>query len=289
MEVLRTPAERFGPRNLAVVRDQMIESGWVRRGVNEQVGRVRRVWKWDASTELVPVATYEALRTLEGLRQGKTPAPESEPVKAVSVDHVDAVLPHVSRQVAALIILQLKSGAQGGELFRLRPMDFDMSDDVWTANLVEHKTAHRGKSRTLCFGPTAQATIRPFLDRAIDAYLFSPADAEAERLAKRHAARKTPANQGNAPGTNKKDNPTLQPGDCYNKDSYARAVARACKRAGVPRWTPHQLRHRAATEIRRTHGVDASRTILGHSTLDATAIYAEADMQKAREVSAKIG
>ena len=41
------------------------------------------------------------------------------------------------------------------------------------------------------------------------------------------------------------------------------ASARACAKAGVPRWHPHQLSHSAATRIRKEFGLDASRVILG--------------------------
>jgi site-specific recombinase XerD len=43
------------------------------------------------------------------------------------------------------------------------------------------------------------------------------------------------------------------------------------------RWHPHQLRHNAATNLRREHGVELARIILGHANVLATQIYAEAD------------
>ncbi|MDY3557054.1 tyrosine-type recombinase/integrase [Gemmata sp. JC717] len=55
------------------------------------------------------------------------------------------------------------------------------------------------------------------------------------------------------------------------------------------RWHPNQLRHTAATVIRREHGSEAARVILGHSKLTTTEIYAEADQVKAAEVMARIG
>ena len=54
-------------------------------------------------------------------------------------------------------------------------------------------------------------------------------------------------------------------------------------------WTPHQLRHAAGTAIRREHGIELARIILGHSSAFTTEIYAEADRQEAREVVARIG
>ena len=52
---------------------------------------------------------------------------------------------------------------------------------------------------------------------------------------------------------------------------------------------PHQLRHNAATAIRREFGIEAARIILGHETLTATQIYAEADLAKASAVMRQIG
>lgn len=54
-------------------------------------------------------------------------------------------------------------------------------------------------------------------------------------------------------------------------------------------WHPHQLRHNAATRLRKEHGVELARIVLGHSTAFTTEIYAEADREQAVEVIGKIG
>ena len=65
---------------------------------------------------------------------------------------------------------------------------------------------------------------------------------------------------------------------------------RACKAAGVPEWTPHRLRHNAATNLRREHGIDIAQTVLGHRLGSGiTELYAEANVAKAKDVIAKIG
>lgn len=48
--------------------------------------------------------------------------------------------------------------------------------------------------------------------------------------------------------------------------SYSKTIAAACRRAGVPVWSANQLRHAFATQLRRTHGIDAARAALGHSS-----------------------
>jgi hypothetical protein len=53
----------------------MIELNHSRRYVNENVHRVRKVFRWAASEQLIPVSVPEALATVEGLRKGHTKAP----------------------------------------------------------------------------------------------------------------------------------------------------------------------------------------------------------------------
>jgi integrase len=57
----------------------------------------------------------------------------------------------------------------------------------------------------------------------------------------------------------------------------------------IPRWTPNQLRHTAATEIRRRFGLEAAQVCLGHSAANITQIYAERDSALGLEVMRQIG
>ena len=79
------------------------------------------------------------------------------------------------------------------------------------------------------------------------------------------------------------------PGDCYTTHSYGYAVRRAAVAAGVEPWMPNRLRHTAATEIRRQFGAEATRTVLGHSTLNIVEIYAERDMNQAAAIMRQVG
>lgn len=55
------------------------------------------------------------------------------------------------------------------------------------------------------------------------------------------------------------------------------------------RWHPHQLRHNAATELRKEFGLETARIILGHRSPAVTTIYAEQDRQKALEAMERVG
>lgn len=57
---------------------------------------------------------------------------------------------------------------------------------------------------------------------------------------------------------------------CYTKDSYARAIKRGAKKAGVDPWSPYQLRKMKATELDRTFGPNAAAAALGHKNVQTT-------------------
>ena len=285
------PAVGFGPKALRAIQQEMVKIGWCRKNINQQINRVRSVFRWAASQEMIPASICEALRTVSPLKRGRTDARESVPVKPVPDEHVEAVRSRVSRQVRALIDLQLLTGSRPGELVRMRPLDLDTGGNVWTFSPADHKCAHHGHTRTIYLGPKAQQTVKPFLaGRPVDSPLFSPSEAEIERRERVHESRKTPMSCGNRPGTNCKRNPKRKPGDCYDIPSYRRAIQRACDDAGVPRWSPNRLRHNAATRLRREFGIDLAQTILGHRLGSAiTEIYAECNTAKAIEVVRKTG
>jgi len=142
-----TRAAEFGPRALATVRQHMMGLGWCRSLINWRIDRVKRAFKWAAaSEELVPVTTYEALRTLTGLRTGRTKARESEPIKPVDPKHVKATLPFLTPHLRAMVELQRLTGMRPGEVCQLRLGEVDQSGEVWLHRPSQHKTAYHGKS-----------------------------------------------------------------------------------------------------------------------------------------------
>lgn len=331
-----TPAADFGPRKLRTLRELMIRGdaasepprkSWSRRYINSQVIRLRRMFKWAVAQEMVPAAVHQSLCTLEPLKRGRTEARENSKIGPAPQKLLEVTLPHLSRPVRALVELQMLTGARPSELLTLRPCDLEIDDSVgvWTYRPENHKNAHRDQERIIYFGPAAQNIIRTFLtDRPTNAYLFSPADAEAIRRAELHARRKTPLSCGNRPGTNRKESPGRKVGDCYSSDSYCRAIKYACERAfplpehlakrddetrtqwktrltiqqkteirewrKVHHWHPYQLRHNAATELRRAFGLEAAQLTLGHASAQITdAVYAERDRTKVIEIMRKIG
>lgn len=302
----RMKADEFGPLRLKAVREVMIAKGWCRKTVNGQVGRIKRMFKWAAENELVPPHLYHGLHAVQGLKLGRTSARENPPVKPAPEEVVAGVLPHVSDQVAAMIRIQLLTGMRPGEVCIMRTADVDRSGTIWVYRPTRHKTEHHAHERLIYLGPQARLVLTPFLrDDRPDDYLFSAAEAEREWRRPKHGRRKTPLSCGNAPGSNRRRRPKVKPGHVYRRDSYTRAISRACEAAfpapdgltpeqerawrKAHHWHPHQLRHNAATRLRREYGIDAAQVILGHKTLAATAIYAEKDVDKAIRIMQEIG
>jgi integrase len=184
-----TPADQFSPVALKAVRQRMVETGWSRGVVNARVARTKRAFRWCVSEGLVPVAVLQALETVDGLARGRTPARETEPIKPVPSAFVDAIRPHVRRQVWAMVDLQRLTGMRPGEVILMRACDLDTSGEVWMYRPQRHKLSYRGSDRTVALGPRAQHIVREFLRPQTEAFLFSPADAERERLAAMRARR----------------------------------------------------------------------------------------------------
>jgi hypothetical protein len=180
---------------------------------------------------------------------------------------------------------------------------------------------HRGKERIVVIGPKAQAILREFLTLDTQAYLFSPRRGLEEVRAERRLLRKTPVQP--VQQNRRKRRPKRAPGERWTVAAYYHVIFDACarafpapdpleKQAGESKqqwqarlteeqkaelkawrqehvWSPNQLRHSHATEVRRRFGLEAAQAALGHSKADVTQIYAERDLALAAKVAAEMG
>ncbi len=283
-----TPARDFGPKSLQAVRQAMINAGHARRTINSRIGRIKRAFRWATKEGLVPDSTYHALTTVEGLKRGRSMARETAPVSTVAKKDIDAILGLVSPHVRAMIQVQELAAMRPQDIRNLRTCDLEVSNDVWVYTPWTHKTDHHGHVRRIAIGPRAQVILKPFLQPDDpQAYVFSPRNArkmvQAERL--RRKGSNNPRVKSRVLRSSRNNRFRNQ----YSKDTYYNAIARACKRANVSRWHPHQLRHNCATRIRREYGLDAASIVLGHRHGLTTEIYAEADFKKAINIMREIG
>jgi integrase len=291
-----SPVNRFGPKALKTVRQFMIDKGLSRGVVNRRVGRIKRMFKWAVVEELVPSSTFHGLQAVTGLCYGRTDARETEPIKPVPKEWVDAILPYVSPQVAAMVQIQWLTGMRPCELVAMRPCDIDMTSEIWVYEPYEHKNRWRSHSRKIPLGPKAQEILKPFLDRLPTACLFSPQEAEAWRHARQRKQRKTPMTPSQA-RRKPKAKPKRPRRDHYDTATYEQAIdygiAAANKHRNgegqIPHWFPLQIRHSRGTEVRHLYGLDAAQVALGHARADVTQVYAEKNQELATQIAKEMG
>jgi integrase len=308
----RTLAADFGPLALKSVRQEMIDDDLARRNINHHVNRIRHIFKWAVENELIEPTVLHGLQAVSGLRAGRSKAKETAPIRPVPDTFVDAVLDHLSPQVAVMIELQRLTGMRSGEVTAMRGADINMAGKVWVYTPETHKTAWHGHQRQVYLGPKAQEIIGPYLVADLQAYLFAPSNGR--RFGIVSADRKTKAYPCELRRREKQRAARLARGrkkklaDRYDTISYYRALRYGIEAANrarlaeakangidpdkvdlVPHWHPHQLRHNAATNLRREHGIEVARIILGHRSPAITEVYAEVDHARAIGVMALIG
>jgi integrase len=184
-----------------------------------------------------------------------------------------------------MVQLQLLSGARPQEVISVRPCEVNTEGEIWLYQPSRHKTEHFDRRKVIMLGPKAQAVLKPWLDREPESYCFNPAEVVAwhrQRSRRNYKRQNAPQNEAVAALSG-------NTGIRYTRHSYRVAIQRACRRAGVPAWSPRQLRHTRATMIRHEFGLEAAKAVLGHTDTKVTEIYAERDLELAARVMREIG
>jgi integrase len=295
----------FGPQCLITVRQSMIDGRWMtdeereewikkgrkigmaRRTINGLIGRIKMMFKWATKMQIIPPSIFHGLLAVDGLARGRSAARENDDVRPVPLTILEATQSHLPPVVRDIVDILLLTGMRVGEAVIMRGIDIDMSGPVWLFSPTEHKNKWRGHHRVIAIGPKAQAIIRRYLKPKIDAYFFSPREQRDMIFTAKREARKTKVQPSQL--CRKKAKPKKLPGESFDAVTINHAIRSACKKARVPRWHTHQLRHTAALEISRQHGLEAARAILGHRTVQMSAHYSGIDQITAAQVMAKIG
>ena len=261
----KLPASDLGPLKMQAVQDRFVSDGVSRYYVNKSINRLKRMFRWAVSQELIPPSISQAIDTVTALKKGRTKAYELKPVPPVSDDVVRATLPRIASPITRdMVRIQRLTGMRPGELFVMKPKDVDRDgpEGCWLYHPERHKTEHHDLTRVVVIGPRAQKLLAKYLLKSDDEHCF-----------------------------------LTERGKPYNRSNYRDRIRHACKKAfPAPealsevekkawekehRWRPNQLRHTLGTEVRKKHGLEAVQATLGHADMKTSEIYAERMMDLA--------
>jgi hypothetical protein len=85
---------------------RMVKEGLSHRMINQNIGRIKRMFKWGVSRQVVRTTVFDALRSVEGLSSGRSDACEPAPILPVEEATVEQTLPHLPRVIADMVRLQ---------------------------------------------------------------------------------------------------------------------------------------------------------------------------------------
>lgn len=241
------PAESLSRQDLRDLRQCLVGRKLSRSYVNATMARIKRCVGWAVENDLLPTSVESEFAAVKPYKKNRSPAVEHGPVRPVDPDHFAATLPKLSPLVRSVMHLLELTGARLGEILSLRNADItEAGEELGQPGLLLaippfHKTMHHGHRRVIPLDQRCQIVLAPWL-RPL--------------LPEQRIFRMTPS-------------------------GVYHAVRRGCRSAGVPDWSPHQVRHLVATTVRQRVGLDAAAELLGHADIRSTQIYAQVQPEEA--------
>ena len=243
------------------LRDDIVAQGYCRSTVNKFIGMTKRMMAWALDDRLISAQTKAELTQVQRIAPFRSAAPEPKPVNPADDEAVDAVVKTLTPNMAAMVRLHRLTGMRPGEICEMTWTAIRKQGDLLVYRPHHHKNAYRGQVRVVCIGPRGQAILKGVVRNG--PYCFSPIQSTLERYDILRAARKTKVQ----PSQVDRSSPEAvrKPHDHWDTIAYAKAIRRACKAAGVDHWSPNQLRHSFATDVRKHFGLAACKAVLGHT------------------------
>ena len=295
---LETPIKDFDTTTLLAVRagivnrDIMPQSEGAPKkklcisSVNGAITKIRMMFKKGVEWKLVPIETYQELACVQALNWRTAPTLRNpDKIAPVPVEYFALIMPHLKPLYRAVLTVHLATGMRVKELCSMRWSEItEIEPGLWCYAPQEHKNSHRGDARMIYMKTDLielmKSVRKPLWDKdavwcqrgvgksaGYSGMISGDGYARAiEGAQKRYNEGRVAINQGGR--TDKK-----------------KLATTSAKRTPMEHWTPLQIRHTVATQIRKTHGLEGAQAVLGHSTLDATQIYAEKRDDLARSVA----
>jgi len=265
--------------------------GYTRTGINQMISQIHKMWRWGIGRGLTTEAQTQLLREVRPLRAGKTTAPENRRRPPVTKAELEKVCDKLTTVVADMLRIIWLTAMRPDEVCRMRPLAILQDDpECWiyipgreVSQLGDHKTAHRRRVRAVPLTTSVQTILAPRMkDLEPEAVVFRPADAIVEMKERRLV------DQSVSRDYRSQTDPMISPGDRYKPSALYTAVRRACRRAGVERFTPYDLRRTAAARVRSKLSKDDAKLLLGHVSTDTTEIYLLDEAQEAIKMAKRL-
>lgn len=264
---LTLPVDDFGPKafkqvmrdyaKTPVVRRKKLKDGTVvnienprtRKYVNSVMVRIRKMFEWAVSEEMIDAAKAWRLQSVPLLEYGDPHTKESDERTPAKPEVVQATLGALTRECASLIQALSLTGARPGEICKMTMAQiYDRDKKVWRYVPRRHKNSWRGKIRHVAIGPRCQEII----NKQVEEYGLSETDAIFS------PRRSIPRKREGA-----KPDPRAR--EFFESLVVRKAVCRACEVAGVEHWFPYQMRYAAGAKARQQGGIATTSATLGNS------------------------
>lgn len=234
-----TLAQDFSPLLFRDVIGRLIDEGLNVRTVNDAIARIKHMYRWAVSRQLVPIETQQALLCVAGECEYRTKAKPRKDIRGVADEALQRTMTELPKVVRDMVRLQRCTGMRPGEVTKIRMEEINQLESIWIYCPKEHKTAHHSKQRIIPLNDLAQAILEPYIRER--GFCF-----------------------------------TTPEGNPYRSDSYRRAIHRACERLGIAKWSPNQIRHKVGEEVQsQTRDIQAVMAMLGHSRESTARRYAK--------------
>ena len=297
------PVSDFGPDELLDVQNALVSYEYVqgkkkkrytRGGVNNLIKWIRRIWKWGMGRQFITAEQVQGLDEVKPIKMGKTKAPDKSKRARVTEEEFQSVIGSVSGVVGDMLQLIWYTAMRPYEVCNMRPFDILYDNpDCWLyipgrdqTPVGQHKTTRFERVKVIPLASKCQKILRSRIkDFGSKEYIFSPQEAMQEFYNNKAQNRETPLSCGNRPGTNRKKNTMITPGQKYAHNSLRNACKRGCIRAGVNIFTPYDLRRTIATGARSILGKEAAKVLLGHTKTDTTDLYLLEEVQETMKIA----
>lgn len=256
----KRPLESLTHADMLKFRDEMLKARLARTTINKRLGYVKRMAAWALDELLMSAQTKAELTQISNLKPGRSAARETVPVTAAPDDAIEKALAFMPPSLANMVRVHRLTGMRPAEMCSLNWRDVEKREKIWVYRPDHHKNEWRGQPRAIVIGPRAQKLLASYAGN--EPFVFSPALAMRERYEEMRARRKTKVQPSQIDRSCA--DAIRHPGEVWDVCAYGAAVRRACRAAEVEPWTPNQLRHSCATEVRRRFGIMAAHAILGH-------------------------